>query len=259
MAMSGRPEDPSNLSSEAQDVVNFLGDIAEEKVRVLSDRFLDQVRNIRRRYQREHHEIIEAMTAVPGVDEDEAGDTSDSGPPSLIDYEDSSSGEEAQPPVPRSPPSGQGTDNAESNMMRGIIETEDVGTIIVRNMNLDAIVEKKVILLDSGANKSIVNAEFRGKVTDEVPCKGVIVGSDPTSTKGRITAKGYTKFLGRDVRVYRGNVPSSVFAVVTISEQVPLSFSWRRGVSTITDDETGYQVVVPPTGGLTVLPDSIFM
>jgi hypothetical protein len=143
-----------------------------------------------------------------------------------------------------------------------MFEVEDVGDLYTTqfaeaNARSNLVSDRGDILADTGASHHIVNDQQ--KLENERPAKGSIRGSDPNSQPDQITSKGYLWFMGRRVKAFRANnIPKSVIAIVNLTEELPLSFEWRKGACQIRDWETGQQLVIASTKRLTKLPSSLF-
>ena len=143
-----------------------------------------------------------------------------------------------------------------------MFEVEDVGDLYTTqfaeaNAKSNLVSDRGDILADTGASHHIVNDQQ--KLENERPAKGSIRGSDPNSQPDQITSKGYLWFMGRRVKAFRANnIPKSVIAIVNLTEELPLSFEWRKGACQIRDWETGQQLVIASTKRLTKLPSSLF-
>jgi hypothetical protein len=135
-------------------------------------------------------------------------------------------------------------------------DSSDVGEVIVTN--LQPIPETDKIIADSGASRSVVNSRFPGPLTGLQPCSGSILGSDPTSTKGRITGRAWTTFRGERIRVFIGNVPKSVLAINDVTSTTPISFLFKRGECVIQHDDQRVQSRITTREGLTYLPVEMF-
>ena len=135
-------------------------------------------------------------------------------------------------------------------------DSSDVGEVIVTN--LQPIPETDKIIADSGASRSVVNSRFPGPLTGLQPCSGSILGSDPTSTKGRITGRAWTTFRGERIRVFIGNVPKSVVAINDVTATTPISFLFKRGECVVQHDDQRVQSRITTREGLTYLPVEMF-
>jgi hypothetical protein len=135
-------------------------------------------------------------------------------------------------------------------------DSSDVGEVIVTN--LQPIPETDKIIADSGASRSVVNSRFPGPLTGLQPCSGSILGSDPTSTKGRITGRAWTIFRGEKIRVFIGNVPKSVVAINDVTATTPISFLFKRGQCVVQHDDQRVQSRITTREGLTYLPVEMF-
>ena len=125
-----------------------------------------------------------------------------------------------------------------------MIEVEDVGDLYTTQF-AEATArghrasDRSDILADTGASHHIVNNQQT--LEDERPAKGSIRGSDPNPHPGQITSKGYLWFMGWRIKAFRANnFPKSVIAIVNITEELPLSFEWKKGACQIRDWETSW-------------------
>jgi hypothetical protein len=143
-----------------------------------------------------------------------------------------------------------------------MIELEDVGDLYTAqfaqaNARSSHVSDRGDILADTGASHHIVNN--KQTLENERPAKGSIRGSDPNSQPDQITSKGFMWFMGRRVKAFRANnIPKSVMAIVSLTEELPLSFEWSKGSCTIRDLETEERITVQSTSRLTKLPMYLF-
>jgi hypothetical protein len=150
-------------------------------------------------------------------------------------------------------------DNIIDNNM---FEVEDVGDLYTTQFTEATarghqVSDRSDILADTGASHHIVND--RQTLEEERPAKGSIRGSDPNSQPDQITSKGYLWFMGRRIKAFRANnIPKSVIAIVNLTEDLPLSFEWKKGTCQIRDGETGEEISILSTNRLTKLPRDLF-